>query len=111
MKKFLVLYLSSVPASEQMKSATPEQAKAGMALWMTWAQKARGAIVDLGSPVGNPTEVTAQGPGTSDAKIGGFSVLQAESSQALAKILEGHPHFVAPRASIEVTGYLPMPGM
>ena len=39
MKKFLVLFESSVPAEEQMK-APPEQKKAGMELWMKWMQKA-----------------------------------------------------------------------
>ncbi len=36
MKKYLVLYLSSVSASEQMSKASPERAKAGMDLWMAW---------------------------------------------------------------------------
>jgi hypothetical protein len=40
MKKFLVLYQSSVSASEQMSKATPEQAKDGMEAWMTWAKRA-----------------------------------------------------------------------
>src|ERR1700736_423637 len=40
LKRFLVLYNSAVPASEQMASATPEQAKVGMEAWMTWVQKA-----------------------------------------------------------------------
>jgi hypothetical protein len=31
MKKFLVLYRSSVSAADQMAAATPEQAEAGMA--------------------------------------------------------------------------------
>ncbi len=30
MKKFLVLYKSSVPAAEQMSKASPEQMRAGM---------------------------------------------------------------------------------
>ena len=51
MKKFLVLYQSTVPASEQMKNATPEQAKAGMDAWMSWAGRAGSGIVDMGSPV------------------------------------------------------------
>ena len=51
MKKFLVLYQSTVPASEQMRHATPEQAKAGMDVWMSWAGQAGSGIVDMGSPV------------------------------------------------------------
>jgi hypothetical protein len=41
MQKFLVLYQSTVPASEQMKNATPAQAKAGMDAWMAWAGQAQ----------------------------------------------------------------------
>ena len=51
MKKFLALYQSTVPASEQMKNTTPEQAKAGMDAWMSWAGRAGSGIVDMGSPV------------------------------------------------------------
>jgi hypothetical protein len=48
--KFLVLYRSPVPAREQMASATPEQAQAGMEAWQAWAQKAGSSIADLGAP-------------------------------------------------------------
>ena len=54
MKKFLVIYEAPISASEQMANATPEQAKAGMEAWMTWAKKAEGSIVDLGAPLGDP---------------------------------------------------------
>jgi hypothetical protein len=111
MKKFLVLYQSTVSAADQMANATPEQAKAGMDAWMNWAQHAGSAIVDLGSPVGqakhfsSPTSST-----TGNSHVGGFSILQAESSDALKTVLTNHPHFMAPGASIEVFEFLPMPG-
>ena len=52
MKKFLVLYKSSTPASEMMARATAEQMQSGMEDWNRWAAIATNAIVDLGSPVG-----------------------------------------------------------
>jgi len=42
--------------------------------------------------------------------IGGYSILQAESDQALAAVLDGHPHVVW-GGTIEITRALPMPGM
>ncbi len=112
MKKFLVLYHSTVPASEQMKNVTPEQAKAGMDAWMSWAKQAGPAIVDLGSPVAAAAKLDgAQKVGASNAQVGGFSILQAESKDALTGLLRNHPHFMAPGASIEVFEFLPMPGM
>ena len=111
MKKFLVLYSSSVSAAEQMKSATPEQAKAGMEAWMAWAQKAGPAIVDLGMPLGSPLKITGAAASPSDSKVAGFSILQGESSDAVSALLRGHPHTMAPGAWIDVLELLPLPGM
>ena len=112
MKKFLVLYHSTSTNMEQMASSTPEQMKAGMDMWMQWAAKAGSAIVELGAPLGAAATVNAGGAQRSvRASIGGYSVLQADSLDAVAKVLEGHPHFHAPGASIEVHEVMGMPGM
>ena len=110
MKKFLVLYESSIPATEQIAKASPEQAKAGMDLWMKWMEKAGKAIIDGGAPLGNTIAVKGSAaPGA--AKVSGYSIFQAESGKELAKLLEDHPHFKAPGTSIEVLEVLSMPGM
>jgi hypothetical protein len=107
MNKFLILYRSSASAAEQMAGATPEQMKAGMDAWMSWAARAGAAIVDLGSPVAPPSDA-----GDADETgIGGFSILQAESVDEIHELLEDHPHLNAPDASIEVREFLTMPGM
>src|SRR5215472_5557403 len=111
MPKFMVLYRSAVSAAEQMAGTNPEQAKAGMDDWMTWAGKAGEAIIDLGAPLGAGGHV---GPGSAlagDAQVSGFSILQADSAAAIAELLEGHPHLKAPGGSIEVLEFLQMPGM
>lgn len=51
MPKYLLLYRSPTSAPEQMASATPEQAQAGMDAWQAWMTKAGDAIVDFGAPV------------------------------------------------------------
>jgi hypothetical protein len=112
MKKFLVLYKAPGSAFEQMKSATPEQQKAGMDAWMTWSKKAQSSIVDMGSPLGKSMRVTKGGGASpSNNDLGGYSILQAESKEALAKSLEGHPHFMMPDGSIEIVEVMPIPGM
>ena len=112
MKKFLVLYQAIVSAPDQMKSATPEQAKAGMDAWMSWAGRVGSGIVDMGSPVAPAAKLTGSGQAAaSSSQVGGFSILQAESKDALLKHLNNHPHFAAPGGSIEVFEFLPMPGM
>ena len=42
--------------------------------------------------------------------LGGYSILQAESKEALAKTLEGHPHFMMPDGSIDIVEVMPLPG-
>lgn len=110
MTKFLALYRSSVSARDQLANATPEQAKAGMEAWMTWAANAGDAIVDLGSPLAAAAHVGPSSAGVDAAQLSGFSVLQAESANALTKVLDGHPHLGMQGGSIEVLEYLPMPG-
>ena len=103
MKKFLILYKAPASAMEQMSKATPEQSKAGMDLWMKWKGANEKAIVDLGMPLGNPTD------GKSD--IVGYSILQADSMNTIHKILKDHPHRHTPGGSITALEFLPMPGM
>ena len=111
MKKFLVLYKASAAAFEQMMKATPEQQKAGMDAWMSWSQRAATSIVDLGAPLGKSLRVTKGGASPATNDLGGYSILQAESKEALAEVLKGHPHFMTPDSSIDVVEIMPMPGM
>lgn len=109
MAKFMILYRSSTTAREQMANATPEQMKAGMDAWMAWAGKAGEAVVDLGAPLGSAGHVGAGASGAAD--LSGYSILQADSAQAIEAILDGHPHLEMPGSSIEVLEMLSMPGM
>ncbi|MBV9948791.1 MAG: hypothetical protein JOZ69_18225 [Myxococcales bacterium] len=112
MKKFLVLYKAPTSAFEQMKKATPEQQKAGMDAWMDWSKRAGGSIVDMGAPLGKSLRVAKGGdasPTTND--LGGYSILQGESKEAVAQSLKGHPHLMMPDGSIEVIELMAIPGM
>ncbi len=113
MKKFLVLYKASPEAVQQMmKSATPEQQKAGMEAWMTWSKKAASSIVDLGGPLGKSLRVAKGGAATPVVNdLGGFSIMQAESKEALAASMKDHPHFMMPDGTIEIVELMPIPGM
>jgi hypothetical protein len=112
MKKFLVLYKAKQSGFEQMKNATPEQQKAGMDLWMQWSQKARSSIVDMGAPLGPSLRVMKSGDASvTPNELGGYSILQAESQEALAKAMDGHPHFLMPEGWIEIIEIMPIPGM
>jgi hypothetical protein len=110
MKKFLVLYKASQAAFAEVMKATPEQQKAGMEEWMRWSKKAASSIVDMGGPLGKAMLVTPKGAAPATNDLGGYSVMQAESKEALAESLKGHPHFMMKDSSIEVVELIPMPG-
>jgi hypothetical protein len=110
MKKFLVLYKASAAAFAQMMKATPEQQKAGMDGWMAWSKKAASSIVDMGAPLGKALRVTPQGASPTTNDLGGYSILQADSKEALVEMFKGHPHFMMPDSSIEVVELMPVPG-
>ena len=107
MTKYLLLYRSSVSAQDQMAAATPEQAQAGMDAWMTWAGKAGGAILDMGSPT---QSVATLGETTESTPVGGYSLMEAPSLDDLRALLDGHPHLMLDGAAIEVLELLPLPG-
>jgi hypothetical protein len=62
-------------------------------------------VVDLGSPLG----VVESGGDTGDP-VGGYSILEAESAEALEGLLEGHPHRTM-GGTIETLEFLTLPGM
>ena len=112
MKKFLVLYKASADGFQQMMKSTPEQQKAGMDAWMAWMKQAQPALLDMGGPLGKSVRVTKEGEVSAVANdLGGFSVMQAESKEALAALMNGHPHFMTPDSTIEIVEMMAIPGM
>ena len=108
MAKFLVLYKAPQASFEQMMKATPEQQKAGMDAWAAWGAKAGPSLVDMGAPLGRTLKVTPAGPSPTRNDLGGYSIMQGESKEALAEVLKGHPHFMTPDGFIEIVDIIPM---
>lgn len=111
MKKFLVLYKAPTASFDQAMKSTPEQQKEGMDAWTKWGKQAQKSIVDMGAPLGKAVRVSKGGQESVRNELGGYSILQAESKEDLAKQLTGHPHFMMANGFIEVTEIVPMPGM
>ena len=112
MKKFMVLYMAPSAQFEQwMKDVTPEQQKKGMDAWMAWMNANKASLVDGGGPLGKTKRVDAGGAKDAKNELGGYSVVQAESHDAAAKIFgKDHPHLQWPGAGIEITEIMPVPG-
>jgi hypothetical protein len=107
MTKFLVLYRAPASSRQQMASATPEQAKAGMDMWMAWSKKMGAALVEIGAPLG----AAASLGGKPYEDLGGYSIIQAESADHAKKLLDGHPHSHMPGGTIDILELIKIPGM
>ena len=113
MKKFMVLFMaSSADFEKAMKNSTPEQQKKGMDAWMKWARENEKSIVDQGTPLGKTKRINAKGISDIKNEIAAYTIVQAESHEAAAKLFVNHPHFmIFPGDSVEIMECLPMPRM
>lgn len=107
MKKFLVLYRSTVSPMVTMASADPERTRVEMDKWTAWGASVGSALADWGAPLGE--SAVLQGRTSSDF-LTGFSIVQAESLEAAKGLFDEHPHLGAPANSIDLLEMLPMPG-
>ncbi len=112
MSKFFVLYLAPTASIEQMMANTsPEQMKIGMDAWMNWMKTNASALADMGAPLGKTKRVTSSGVSSVKNEVTGYTIVEAESHDAAAKMLHGHPHLSMPGAYIDVLAVMPIPGM
>jgi hypothetical protein len=93
MKKFMVLYMAPAAVIAEMMKASPEQMKAEMDDWMSWQEKHKSAVVDMGAPLGK-TKRLAAGGGLSDTRndLTGYAIVQGDSVEAVAATFRDHPH-------------------
>jgi hypothetical protein len=107
MKKFMILYMAPVSAEKQM-NVSPEDMKKGMEPWMAWFKKCGKEIVDNGAPLGKGMHFSKRGSSKGKTIVTGYSIVQAEDMEGVKAIIKGHPHFMLPKASIEVLEIMPM---
>ena len=112
MKKFMVLYMADAAEFEKMmKNATPEQQKKGMDGWMKWMNANTKSMVDAGAPLGKTKRVDSKGASNTKNGVGGYSIVQADSHDAAAKLFgKDHPHLQHAGAWVEIVEIMPMPG-
>ena len=92
MGRYIVLYEAPLGVAERFAQATPEEAMAGMQLWVDWAQKIGPGLVDPGKPLGNALRVTTHRAASTASNIIGMSILQAESMDEALEMVKDHHH-------------------
>ncbi len=87
---------------QMMQNSTPEQRQAGMEEWKNWQKTHASDVVEMGAPVGRNKRVTGSGVTDTRNEVGGYSIVQAESHDAAAKLFSDNPHFKIPGAYIDI---------
>ncbi|MEI7932930.1 MAG: hypothetical protein WCI21_07745 [Alphaproteobacteria bacterium] len=112
MKKFLVLYMGKTEdIGKQLPMPDEKTMAAGMAAWGKWMVDHADAVVYDGGPLGRTKSTNRSGVSDMRNAIGGFTIVQAESHEAAAKMFENHPHYmIFPGDHIETMEIMPIPG-
>ena len=118
MKTFMAVYTGNPAAFERYQNENPDpkkreaREKEGMQAWFQWVEAHRKAIVDGGSPLGKTKRVTAQGIADIRNQLAGYTIVEAKSHEAAARLFLAHPHFtIFPGDGVEIMECLPMPEM
>lgn len=93
---------------KMMTNMTPEEMEESMAEWNAWMESKKDSIVDMGAPLGKTKRVTAHGIEDVKNEVGGYTIVQANSHQEAAELLQDGPHFKIPGAYIDVLKVMPM---
>jgi hypothetical protein len=110
MNRYIVLYSAPLGVAERFAQATPEDAMAGMQLWVDWAQRIGTGLVDPGKPLGRAIRVTKDGASSTESDIVGMSILQAESMADALEMVKDHHHLHwADDCEIVVLEEMPIP--
>jgi len=98
------------PASvmEAQMKMSPEDMKKGMEPWLAWFKRCEKSIVDNGNMLGNGMHFTKTGSSKGQTEVTGYSIVQAKDMDAVKAIIAGHPHFMMPKATIEILEIIPM---
>ncbi|MCX6111085.1 MAG: hypothetical protein NTZ90_15935 [Proteobacteria bacterium] len=118
MKKYLAIFTGSKTSANAKKwdALAPEKRreleKSGMLAWMDWAKKHEKITKDLGGPLGKTKRVSPTGVADINNEMSAFSVVEAESHEAAAKLFFNHPHFsIFPGDAVEIMEIMPIPTM
>ena len=116
MKKFMAVFTGSpdaMAAWQSLDAAERQRREAeGMRAWKRWVEHNAQAIVDNGAPLGKTRGVTKNGIADTRNNLAAYTVVQAESQEAAARLFENHPHFtICPGDGVEVMECLPLPEM
>ena len=117
LKRYMAVFTGTPAAFEQWKRENPAETREakereGMKAWMKWGETHAKVVVDHGGPLGRTKRVTRDGIADTRNNLAGYTIVEAESQDAAAKLFLNHPHFtIFPGDAVEIMELLPIPEM
>jgi len=114
MNRYLAVFTGTPVAMaswEALSESERQQRQAkGVAAWKEWATDNAASIVEMGGPLSRTKLVSKAGISDIRNNLAAFTVVQAESQEAAARLFLDHPHFTLfPGEGVEVMQVLPIP--
>jgi hypothetical protein len=104
----MILYMAPASVMEAQMKKSPEDMKKGMEPWLAWFKRCEKSIVDNGNMLGNGMHFTKAGSSKGQTEVTGYSIVQAKDMEGAKAIIADHPHFMMPKATIEILEIIPM---
>jgi hypothetical protein len=95
---------------KMMTESSAEDRQKGMDEWKVWMGAHAADMADMGGPVGKNSHVTKDSATEMSNDLGGYSVFQGESKEAVVAILKDNPHFSMPGSTIDIMEVTNMSG-
>ena len=116
MKRFLAIYTGSPVAMSRWETFSEAERNkrqtTGIAAWHKWVEDNKSSIIEMGGPLGRTKLVSSAGISDIRNSMTGFTIIEAASQEAAAKLFLNHPHFIVfPGEGVEVMEVLPVPPM
>ena len=114
MKRFLAVFTGSPAAMSRWESLSEsernERQTTGLAAWHRWVDDNKSSIVEMGGPLGRTKLISVAGISDIRNSMTGFTIVEAPTQDAAAKLFLSHPHFTLfPGEGVEVMEVLPVP--
>lgn len=111
MQKFIVTYLAPAAEMEEwMKKPESERKSAEEQMMKEWKEwmAAHASMIKETNATGKTKRLTKEGATDAKNDLMLYSIVEADSLEAVTKVFAAHPHFGIPGATIEIMPIRPM---
>lgn len=103
MPKYMILHNAPEHAAEFMARFTPEERQAGMDAWIAWKAEADKTVkFEFGMPLQPVARITPDGETEINSEVSGYSMIEADSKEAVVAALRNHPHLGREGATLDI---------